>query len=366
MTPKHRWDKNSNYRKWALQRDRALEALHTRAQLEASDEIRKLLTHVVLTARAQFHGLNQGLPLTVQWFENGIAPYFNRLSSALYRIATDLRARSYTLARASESEIIAQLSKKPTAATVHKARVTEVKHNSKLPGPKLAHRITLYCDRMRRKITSYAQTAALHAKDPDELARDVFAIFPKPRAVKVPRRILKPKLMEAEIGRKLKTDVAIDLVDEDTWNDMRDAYMDEYVPKTRAPEFIVGAPATSESETWYAWEFERDLTNEFVQSVREGTIDAANENGITDFVWIAIIDDRTDECCLWRDGLLVSEIEAQLADHEGEDEDCNIEDGEGLTPPIHFNCRCTLAPATDNIPEKPDDGAKDFEEWLNS
>lgn len=33
---------------------------------------------------------------------------------------------------------------------------------------------------------------------------------------------------------------------------------------------------------------------------------------------------------------------------------------------ISHNCRCTLAPATDAIPDKPDTGAKEFEEWINS
>jgi len=122
---------------------------------------------------------------------------------------------------------------------------------------------------------------------------------------------------------------------------------------------------TTEKDTWYVWEFERDLTNEFVKSVRTGQIAAANENGITDFVWIAVIDSKTDECCQWRDGLLISEIRERLGDHRDEDEACNIE-GDNLTPPIHFNCRCTLAPAAENIPDKPDTGAKSFDEWLET
>ncbi len=228
------------------------------------------------------------------------------------------------------------------------------------------HRITMYCDRLRRRIVSYAQAAAINAKDGQDLAMDVMAALPKPRRVSVPRRTLKPQLMEAvrpDFSQNIgAADVAVDNIDEDTWNDMLDAYKSGYVPGTRGPEFVIGMPEVTGQDTWYAWEFERDMTNEFVQSVRDGQIDAANENGITDFVWI---DDKTDKCCSWRDGLLVSEIEAQLADHEDEDADCDIGEGEGLTPPIHFNCRCTLAPATDDIPDKPDDGAQNFEDWLN-
>lgn len=365
---KHRWDKNPTYRKWVKLRDRGLEDLHTRAQLEAADVMRGMITHVLLTAKAQFHGMKMGSPLTMDWFEHGIKNYFLSQSTKFYDIATKLRQRAYTLANASESEILAQLKAKPTVtAHVSKARLMEVKHRSAFSGGQLQQRITMYLDRLRRKVASYAQQAALTAKDETDFARDVYQSLPKARVVNLPRRILKPQLMESEytIGKgKNKADVAIDMIDQDAWDDMLDAYKTEYELKTRAPEFVIGAPEVTGQKVWYAWEFERDMTNEFVQAVRDGQIDAANDNGITDFVWIAVIDDRTDECCTWRDGLLVSEIETQLGDHEDEDDACDV--GDGLNPPIHFNCRCTLAPATDNMPEVPDDGKKEFDEWLDS
>jgi hypothetical protein len=175
----------------------------------------------------------------------------------------------------------------------------------------------------------------------------------------------------AEADKPIKTDIAIDHIDENAWADMVDAYKDEYIPKWRAPEYIVDIPVTDPTmtatgeEVWYAWEFERDLTNEFVKSVRDGQVDGANQAGITDFVWVAIIDSATDACCRWRDGLLISEIEKQLDEHKDDDEECDLDD-DGLTPPLHFSCRCTLAPATDNIPDKPNADTKDFEEWLST
>ena len=276
----------------------------------------------------------------------------------------NLRQRSYTLSKASEAEIIAQLSRHKVHANVTKAQVQHQRLKVSMAGGHMYHRIRMYIDRLRRRLASYAQAAALTAKNETDFAQDVYAAFPRARKVSVPRRILKSN-QHMEAAGDSKADFAIDNVDDDTWNEMLDSYMNEYVPKTRSPEYIIEQPSVTGEDTWYAWEFERDLTNEFVQAVRDGQIAAANENGITDFVWIAVVDDRTDQCCLWRDGLLVSEIEEKSADHEGEDDDCNVE-GDGLTPPIHFNCRCTLAPATENIPERPDDGAQDFEEWLNS
>ena len=94
-------------------------------------------------------------------------------------------------------------------------------------------------------------------------------------------------------------------------------------------------------------------------------MDAAQENGITDFVWIAVVDDKTDLCCLWRDGLLTSEIQAKLSEHADDDAGCDL-GGDGLVPPLHFNCRCSIAPATDAVPKKPDVDYQSFDQWLET
>lgn len=353
----NKWNDNSRYRSWTKERDRALEHLHTYAQVEAADVMREMLVHVLLTAKAQFHGMHEGHAMSVDWFEQGLRQQFAIAADRLYRILSDLRARSYTLARASESEIIAQLSKRPITATVQSQKLQEIRHRSSASGGHAAHRINLYVDRLRRKITSYAQAAAMSAKDSEEFARDVMVAFPRARRVNVPRRILKPVIRESE--KKAKLDIAVDNIDESAWQDMLNAYMNEYVPVTRAPEFVVGKPEVTGSKPWYAWEFENDMTHEFVQSVRDGQVDAANENGITDFVIISVIDNVTcEDCCgdygcVDFDGQLVSEVDEMTG-------------GDQTVPPYHFRCRCTLAPATDNIPEKPDDGAKDFADWLNT
>ena len=86
---------------------------------------------------------------------------------------------------------------------------------------------------------------------------------------------------------------------------------------------------------------------------------AAKDLGVTDFVVISIIDDKTcDKCCgaygcVDFDGHTVKEIEEMTK-------------GEQSAPPYHGNCRCALAPATDILPPMVDDGSKEFDEWLNS
>ena len=113
------------------------------------------------------------------------------------------------------------------------------------------------------------------------------------------------------------------------------------------------------TKTRYSWEVEQDLVYDFVKSVRKGEIDAAKENGYNEFVWIAIVDKRTDVCCLWRDGLTTKEIEKQLKGRSKK-ERCN----DAVTPPAHPNCRCRLAPVTDALPSKPIKDLGDFETWL--
>src|SRR5262249_34222277 len=151
-----------------------------------------------------------------------------------------------------------------------------VRHTTKSKwSTQFGHRLQLYLDKLRRKITSYAQASALSAKDQEEFAKDVYYAFPKLRKVSVPRRTLKP-IREAthSVGKgKNKADIAVDNIDPDAWNDMRNAYMDEYVPKTRGPESVIAEPEVTGEKTWYAWEGERDITNEFVQSVRDGQVD---------------------------------------------------------------------------------------------
>lgn len=79
-------------------------------------------------------------------------------------------------------------------------------------------------------------------------------------------------------------------------------------------------------------------------------MDAAKEMGIKDFVWIAILDDRTDECCWERSGKLTSEIEEMLASGKLDRDLC-----EAITPPAHPNCRCSLGPVSNIDPvEGPD------------
>jgi len=119
---------------------------------------------------------------------------------------------------------------------------------------------------------------------------------------------------------------------------------------------------TREPRVWTAtgkrgYEFERDMRTELVRSVRSGRIDAAEYVGysIKDYIWNAVVDSKTDECCLKRDGLTMTEIKAKFHDD--------------TAPPLHFNCRCDLIPKDEFLDDiwtglgEPIE-AEGFETWL--
>lgn len=389
-----RFDDSKAYRKFVLERDRAAETLHTLAQQRSADVMRASLASSLTVVKHSYPALvGRNQHQAVMSVQKELDRIWIFAAGEFGRILTRMRATTYTLARASETEAVAQVLKKPVMNHVTKEHVKKATSRDASAGGTVEARMILYTDRIKRRLINAIQSAALTRinlgdgksapLDQAEFLMRVYEAMPRPRVVEVPRRILKPKLMEAAKPWPDKglEDASVDMIDNETWDAMLEDYMTEYVPKWRGPESVVDVPTTAtrvrlgkatDAEVWYAWELERDLTQEFVQAVRDGQIDAANQAGITDFVWVAILDDKTcgtkradagpgeGGCCAWRDGLLVSEIEVQLQDKHADDE-CKTS-----TPPAHFNCRCTLAPATDNIPERPDDGAKEFEEWLNS
>lgn len=72
---KHRFDDVPKYRTWVKTRDRALEQLHTNAQMRASDVMRDALTAVLQTARA-FYG-SKANPDVIEHFDHYIKVRFH-------------------------------------------------------------------------------------------------------------------------------------------------------------------------------------------------------------------------------------------------------------------------------------------------
>ena len=144
-------------------------------------------------------------------------------------------------------------------------------------------------------------------------------------------------------------------IEQSAWEKLVSDYVSEEI-FPRGPLDIISSPGVTDA---YAWELEKEVTQLFVDQVRRGEHEAAKDNGIPDFIWISVIDNVTDECCKWRDGLTVTEIETQLKGKHSNDK-CQT-----IVPPAHFNCRCALAPLTDDLPSSPPPDLGDFEDWLS-
>jgi len=193
--------------------------------------------------------------------------------------------------------------------------------------------------------------ALLSEKSPNEIVDQLKHAFPKIIAYKRPPKAL-TKLKEAKASAAGKSYFDFDFIDQDDWDMAVQAYQDTELPSNRFDNVASWDPEKGMMS--YQWEGEQEATEDFVKQVRYGQVDAAKDMGIQEFVWVAVLDDKTcEECCEPRNGLTTSEID-QLNDNCDEN-----------TPPAHFNCRCQISPvaATDEV-EGPDWEA--FNDWVNS
>ena len=270
-----------------------------------------------------------------------------------------MRKASFTLSHLGEFEAIGQSTKRVKQQTSFdfKQKLKRQQKKSTLIGNDLTSRVWLSLMQVRSSILDAFRLALVQKLDAQKILAKVRDAFPKTQVYKKPPRALRP-IKESHYLKECRFEVSPDFVDEDDWKLAVDAYKDSELPASR---FDQGAEYDPETSTMtYNWELEQDLTDDFVQQVRDGQVDAANELGIQEFVWIAIIDNKTcDDCCIPRNGMTTSEIEDAL-DSGKLDDDCDA-----TSPPAHPNCRCQLAPvaSTDDV-EGPD--WKSVGEWLNS
>jgi len=272
------------------------------------------------------------------------------------------RASIYTLARVSELEALARAKTNAVHIRPFQTALKLVVHSDLAGGASIQSRLELAMSRLAFKINDAIHLSRVHESPVEDCIDRIKRVLPKVRSYQAPPNVLKtPKLKEADNETKTKN-FASGFIDDDEWEKVVDDYLDRFIPPYRGPDTVFDSPdfGPEHGDEFYGWEVERELTHDFVSEVRDGKSDAANEAGISDFIFIAVIDDRTDECCLWRHGLTLAEIEAQLDDHEDDDGDCD-----GTEPPLHFNCRCSLSPMIDDMPEQSPSNESSFEDWLN-
>lgn len=346
------------YRSFIHDRDKALEKIHQNCQMRITDILGGALQRVMEISSywyAQSHGSIHALSQIDQQIEQ---PFKHALPE-LVKAVEDMRARVYTLSYTGEAEAIARSIGKPQKVFLHQTQTKKAKDKPSPSGGQLNHRVALYLDRIRHKIADAIKVSAISDDPPHEALDRIRRAFPRVSYYTRPKKLLKdPVLKESDdtTYRMANTTMTVGFIDPMEWDDMINDYQDDYQFTNRGPDGVLDEEAKIPQ---YEWELEKDVTQDFVQQVRDGQMSAANDNGITDFVWIAIIDNRTDECCVWRNGLTSSEILLALQGDHADDE-CDTE-----VPPAHFNCRCSLAPMTDDMPDATPTNTGDFQDWLD-
>lgn len=363
---------NPAYRKFKKDADVALETLLDGALLDISDALGTALSSIEdaassAAAKSQdgFYGLQA--QQAEQAFHQKLKQAFQRISLFMAHRMEKLSTQSYLLAYVAEKEAIGRALDEDQTYNNPKTKTADLSAQ----GEPLLARVELSLWKLEQKIMQAYKLARIQELPVSEFIDKVKSSFPRKKAL--PKRntvLLQGTLQEADIKAKVKTDTgevisgsfSSGVLDEEQWSQIVDQLLGSHeMYMFRRPEF---APdkiyVPSKDKEVYLWELEQEATQGFVDEVRDARKDSSESSGIKDFIWLAILDDKTDECCAWRDGLTVTEIEHRLKTDKKDDE-CK-----GATPPIHFNCRCDLVPLSDNVKEESPPSGERFDEWLQS
>ena len=348
--------KSARYRRFITERDKALEVLLQKSTAEMHDILRGTFEQVKEKVALAFSNTRPLLSSSVDGsffidsIDKQITHEFEKAANLIGGLFLRLRINTYTLALAGEVEAIGQALDRKVSIQLSRDEAME----AGVAGfDDVAKRIRFAFDKLRRKIINAVQLSRIEGANVADTLSRVDRALPYGDWVMRPQKVLK-RIKEAAKSSLPKEDMAIGFYDEPTWNSMVQEYLKEYVPTYQFRSPKVGA-----DYQYKGFEIERDMTHDFVATVRQASKDGAYVNGITDFEWIAILDDHTcDECCgdygcADFDGKSTREIEKMTK-------------GEYSVPPAHYNCRCTIAPLLEGMPELPESNAKEFEEWLNS
>lgn len=361
---------STRYKSFVKDRNKEIEriALHTQTDIsrllfEVLDRLTGFVSHMALEGRVSIHNLDY---LTKQ-VDAYLWQQFNHLLPLLVARMKRMRRSTFVLTYFSELEAIARATKRTAALSVHdfKTALHRQTHQETILGTELDTRIWQVLGQLRGTLLDAWRGALVREETPKDVVDALKRSYPQVNVFKLPPRALKP-MREAAISDhkedkdkdKKEFEFYQGLTNDEDWELAVDAYRDTELPESR---FDNHAYFDSDAGHFrYDWELEQDINDEFVKQVRDGQIQAANDLGIQEMVWVAILDNKTcDECCLPRNGKTTSEIEDMLASGELGDE-CDA-----VAPPAHPFCRCDIAPvaSTDEV-EGPD--WKSFNDWLDS
>lgn len=368
-----RLDLNPRYKNFINARDRVLEKLLANAQAETSDILNQSLQKVISIIAARYSQIPEHEFFTnnatrmLKLLEGQIDDEFYHAAMQVYVRQIKMRKRAYILSALGETEAIGRTLEKPTKIQLTNEKLLDVQL-SKKDGEDLVKRIRLGFNRLKRDIMDALELSRVQELPLGDAIKKVIAVFPKVKAtVRPPNELARITEADAPYSKldERKKVASVDSMSPDEWEDTVQDYKSDYLPKSRFYNEPMDWTEGDERSITYSWEVEQQLTDDFVSQVRDAQAEAgkqAKEQGISDFVWIAVIDDKTDECCSSRDGLTTEEIEAQMESGKLDADLCDAS-----TPPAHFGCRCRLAPIADakEVPEENQFDYEGFKEWLD-
>lgn len=351
---------NAAYKRFVTERDQALEVILNRYLLKTTDTIDFLKSQVTDFVLGM-HASRLITPLYIETLkpeiDRRVGYYFKQATASITEMARQMRISTYTLAHRSEVEAISRAAAKPKRAEVSDEVLSKVMKQEAPSGGPLKEKLDLFLTRLKNTVFEQIIQSMILEEDSFEIRSRIGRAFPKKVAMAGrPKRVLK-KVKEADriAPKGKKTSLSVGFVSDKAWEKTVDDYLGSQLPGPRGPQDLIDF----EGEERYQWEVEAELTQDFIERVREGQHDAAKKNNIKDMMWISIVDEKTDDCCLKRDGLTSTEIEHKLST-EWKNDDC-----QATVTPAHFNCRCTMAPVYEDAPESAPYDYGDFDEWLN-
>lgn len=343
------------YTDFVRERDSALERIHANAQVDLARITYAMLAQIEnFAASAAMKVKGFGGHAIAHQFETGTREIMQQVFPVLVRRAFRLRRAAFVLSYAGEQEAIGRATQRRAAVSRSDFanRIEKEMAAPTLYGD-LHKRIWLSLMNLRRRIVQAFETAVIQDLEAHEIVERVKQAFPKIRVYRRPPVTLVKKVRESDDSpREPKDWLDLNFIDDGDWDLAVQSYLDTEIPPSRLDNIAGYAEGTGMMK--YEWEMEQEATEDFVRSVRQGQVAGAEDLGVKDFVWIAIIDKKTcEECCLPRNGLTTAEIE-----NLGDDCDATV-------PPAHPNCRCQIGPvaATDEV-EGPDWSS--FNEWLEA
>lgn len=374
------------YRSFVTARDQTLESILSK-YLNSADFILSALLRRTQEI-VSFHHARGAIDVRLSpRIQAEIEQAFQGAEQDLVYLFHRMRITVYTLATAGETEAIGRALGKTQRAHLAKPVIQDQLRQETPSGGTITARVNLALHRLRANVIGAIKMGAMHGEAAKDIQARIAKAFPKTKRVSLPRVLRRPKpVREAardpmnpvyqlfpgqsvadtspdETAEETVT-MTTGVIDSQAWQTVLEDYQSDMIPGPRGPfdkmvTFDIGTEGDVTFRERYEWELEQEMTQDFVQNVRDGQVDAANENGIEDFQWIAVIDSHTDLCCSVRDGLSSSEIESGLSNGDIDGDECD-----SIVPPAHFNCRCTLAPISQDLPDvaPPDFGS--FDDWL--